>query len=191
MARNILAKLLLTSLVAAGAGVAVAHHSVPAEYGDSSTPTHYIEGKIVKIMWRNPHIFINIESTGGEIAAGENWRLTTHPIHIAEDTYGFSKDDFAIGDTVRVHGWFHIRNQPLFHIRAIGINDGPVRSMLRFADLRDIVAGTFKDKGIIPTETLHGSDPTRTGQETVEKLRDMGWLDENGMVNVPDGYFDD
>jgi len=169
---------------------AVAHHSVPAEYGPSSTPTHYIEGRIVKVMWRNPHVYVNIESTGGELEPGQNWRLTTHPIHIAEGTYGFSKEAFNVGDTVKVHGWFHLRKQPLFHIRAIAINDGPMRSMLRFADLRDIIAGTFKAKGITPTTTLHGSDPSRIGEENVARLAEMGWLDADGMVKVPEGYFE-
>jgi len=170
---------------------AQAHHSVPAEYGDVRGPTTYVEGKIVKVMWRNPHIFINIETTGGELTTGENWRLTTHPIHIMEDTYGFSKDDFAEGDSVLVHGWLHIRGQPLMQIRAIQVNDGPKRSTLRFADLREVVNGTFKSYGILPTPTLHGSDPSRTGEETVGKLRELGWIDENGMVNVPEGYFDE
>jgi hypothetical protein len=185
------AKVAIVSAILIIAGSAQAHHSVPAEYGDVRGPTTYVEGKIVKVMWRNPHIFINIETTGGELTAGENWRLTTHPIHIMEDTYGFSKDDFAVGDSILVHGWLHIRGQPLMQMRAVQVNDGPRRSTLRFADLREIVAGTFKSFGIEPTPTLQGMDPARTGEETIGKLRDMGWLDEDGMVNIPEGYFDE
>lgn len=170
---------------------ASAHHNVPAEYGDVRGPTTYIEGKIVKVMWRNPHIFINIETSGGELPAGQNWRLTTHPVHIMQDTYGFTKEDFNVGDKVLVRGWLHILGQPLMQIRAIQVNDGPMRSTLRFADLREVVAGTFKSFGIAPTPTLDGSDPGRTGEETVSKLRELGWIDENGMVSIPDGYFDE
>ncbi len=184
-------KAALASAILIVIGSAQAHHSVPAEYGDVRGPTTYVEGKIVKVMWRNPHIFINIETTGGELNAGENWRLTTHPIHIMEDTYGFSKDDFAEGDSVLVHGWLHIREQPLMQIRAIQVNDGNKRSTLRFADLREIVAGTFKSFGILPTPTLHGMNPARTGEKTIGRLRELGWLDENGMVKVPEGYFDE
>jgi hypothetical protein len=187
---KLMKSLLALTLVTAVASTQ-AHHSVPAEYGDVRGPTTYVEGKIVKVMWRNPHIFINIETTGGELGVGENWRLTTHPIHIMEDVYGFSKDEFAVGDSVLVHGWLHIRGQPLMQIRAIQINDGQKRSTLRFADLREVVAGTFKSYGILPTPTLHGSDPSRTGDEVVGKLRELGWIDENGLVNVPHGYFDD
>lgn len=184
-------RMAITTALLIAIGSAQAHHSVPAEYGDVRGPTTYVEGKIVKVMWRNPHIFINIETIGGELNAGENWRLTTHPIHIMEDTYGFSKDDFAVGDSILVHGWLHIRGQPLMQMRAVQVNDGVKRSTLRFADLREIVAGSFKSYGIELTPTLHGMDPTRTGEETIGKLRDMGWIDENGMINVPEGYFDE
>ncbi len=63
-----------------------AHHSVPAEYGSSAIPTHYIEGQIKSVTWGNPHIFLNITTTGGEISPGENWRLTTHPINVMTNT---------------------------------------------------------------------------------------------------------
>ena len=170
-------------LISAFAG---AHHSVPAEYGDSGTPTHYIEGTITGVMWANPHIFINLVSSGGEVPAGENWRLTTHPINVMTETYGFENDDFAEGDTVRVHGWFHLRGQPLFQIRAISVNEGPMLSTLRFSDLRDIVNGSLAAKQIVPTTHINGTSPGRAGVETVRKLGEMGYLDEDGNVRLPD-----
>ena len=167
---------------------AFAHHSVPGEFGDSSRPTTYIEGEIVKIMWRNPHVFINFRTTGGDVEVGENWRLTTHPTHILDKTYGFQKEQFAVGDKLRMHGWKHLRGQPMFHPRALQANDGPMRSLLRFADARDIVAGTFDDKGIVPSATLDGSNPGRAGQETVDGLRELGMLDENNMIMLSDEF---
>jgi len=163
-----------------------AHHSVPAEYGDSGTPTHYIEGTVSRVLWNNPHIFINIVTSGGEVEAGENWRLTTHPINIMEGTYGFRSDEFQEGDEVRVYGWFHLRGQPLFQIRAISVNDGPMQSTLRFSDLRDIVKGTLAEQQIIPTRNINGTSPARAGAETVQALGEMGYLDEQGNVNLPD-----
>ena len=163
-----------------------AHHSVPAEYGDSGTPTHYIEGTISRVLWNNPHIFINIVTSGGEVEAGENWRLTTHPINIMEGTYGFRSDEFQEGDEVKVYGWFHLRGQPLFQIRAISVNDRPMQSTLRFSDLRDIVKGTLAEQQIIPTRNINGTSPGRAGAETVRALGEMGYLDEQGNVNLPD-----
>ncbi len=171
-------------MVLAG-GIALAHHSVPGEFGPSSRATIYVEGKVVKIMWRDPHVFINFETTGGEVEPQQNWRLTTHPIHILRDTYDFHKEQFSVGDTIRMHGWTHLRGQPMFHPRALQVNDGPMRSLLRFADARDIVAGTFDAKGISPTKTLDGSNPGRAGQETVDGLRKLGYLDENDMIKLP------
>ena len=166
--------------------LAGSHHSVPAEYGDSGTPTHYIEGSISRVLWNNPHIFINIVTSGGEVGAGENWRLTTHPINIMEGTYGFRSDEFNEGDEVRVYGWFHLRGQPLFQIRAISVNGGPMQSTLRFSDLRDIVKGTLAEQRIIPTRNINGTSPARAGAETVRALGEMGYLDGQGDVNLPD-----
>jgi hypothetical protein len=170
------------------ASTAVAHHSVPGEFGPSSRQTIYIEGKVVKVMWRNPHVFINFQTTGGDTEAGKNWRLTTHPIHILRDTYDFHKEQFAVGDTIQMHGWTHLRGQPMFHPRALQINDGPMRSLLRFADARDIVAGTFAAKGIVPTKSFDGSDPSRAGKETVEGLRKLGFLDDDDLIELPDDF---
>jgi len=170
-------------------GTVLAHHSVPGEFGDSSRPTSYMEGEIVKIMWRNPHVFINIKTISGDgVEAGENWRITTHPTHILDETYDFQQDQFAVGDTVKMHGWKHLRGQPMFHPRALQINDGPMRSLLRFADARDIVSGTLLEKKIIPTKTLDGSNPGRAGKETVEGLRAMGYLDENNNIKLPEEF---
>ena len=163
-----------------------AHHNVPAEYGSSATPTRYIEGQISNITWGNPHIFFNIVTTGGEISPGENWRLTTHPINVMTQTYGFAQGDFTEGDMVRLHGWFHLRGQPLFQIRAISIDNGPMHSTLRFSDLRDILDGTLQANKIIPTEHINGTSPQRAGAETVAKLAEMGYLDGSGNVNLPD-----
>lgn len=180
-----------SSAILFGLGVVIpvlagAHHSVPAEYGDSGTPTHYIEGTVSRVMWANPHIFINIVTSGGEVEAGENWRLTTHPINVMEGTYGFQREDFAEGDHVRVYGWFHLRGQPLFQIRAISVNDGPMQSTLRFSDLRDIVKGTLAEQQIVPTTNINGTSPGRAGAETVQALGRMGFLDEQGNVDLPE-----
>lgn len=181
-------KKLIALITVFAADMALAHHSVPGEFGDSSRPTTYIEGEIVKIMWRNPHVFINFKTTGGDVEVGKNWRLTTHPTHILDETYDFHKEQFAIGDTLKMHGWKHLRGQPMFHPRALQINDGPMRSMLRFADARDIVAGTLLEKNIVPTKTLDGSNPGRAGKETVEGLRAMGFLDDENMIKLPEEF---
>ena len=161
-----------------------AHHNTQSEFGAFGSQTMYAEGTIVGINWGNPHITIDMRSTGGDIPAGENWRLQSHPISIME-AYGFAETDFAVGDSVRLHGWKHLRNHPLIWPRAIQINDGPMRSNLRFTDMIDIANGVFESLNIEPPANLNGSPPQRAGPEVVQKLREMGLLDEEGLVIWP------
>jgi hypothetical protein len=43
----------------------------------------------------------------------------------------------------------------------------------------------FEDMNIVPAANLNGSAPERAGADTVEKLREMGLLDEKGMMIWP------
>ena len=170
-----------------------AHHSVAGAFCGArgcNVPTSYFEGKIVKIGWGNPHIFMNIEITGGDVEAGQNWQLFSHPVHIMQNTYGFSKDDFKVGDSLKVIGWKHLRGYPALQTRAIQINDGPMRSTLRFADMREIVSGKYKTNNVLVAPTLDGSNPVRSGPETVKGLRKLGLLDDKGMLKLPSSFPD-
>jgi hypothetical protein len=161
-----------------------AHHSSQAEFGPFGSPTIYVEGTIVDINWANPHISIDMQTTGGELPAGQNWRLVSHPIRIMEE-YGFARSDFAVGDRVKLLAWTHVRKQPLIWPRAIQVNDGPMRSNLRFTDMIDIAKGVFESMNIQAPANLNGSPPGRAGDDTVEKLSAMGLLDENGLMIWP------
>ena len=170
--------------LAIGSLNAMAHHNSQAEYGPFGSDTMYAEGTIQRINWSNPHVSFDMVVTGGDIPAGQKWRFESHPIRIMNE-YGFERDDFAVGDHVEIIGWKSVRGQPLIWPRAIRVNDGPMRSNLRFTDMIDIANGTFLDKGIEPPLNLNGSPPERAGEETVEKLEAMGLLDENGLMIWP------
>jgi hypothetical protein len=163
---------------------ALAHHDSQAEFGPFGSDTIYVEGTIVAIHWANPHISIDIETTGGELPAGENWRLVSHPVQIM-NAYGFVRDEFNVGDKVRLLGWKHLRNQPLIWPRAIQVNDGPLKSNLRYTDMIDIAKGVFESMHIQPAANLNGSLPDRAGPETVAKLEAMGLLDADGLMIWP------
>jgi hypothetical protein len=173
-----------TALGALAASSALAHHNSEAEYGAFATPTVYVEGKIVAINWGNPHIGIDIETTGGDLPTGQHWRLESHPTRIMEQ-YGFKQSDFAVGDSVKLYGWKNLRNQPLMWPRAIQVNDGPMRSNLRFRDMQDIANGVLESEHIIPAANLNGSPPERAGKDAVDKLRAMGLIDEKGRMIWP------
>ena len=97
----------------------------------------------------------------------------------------FARDDFAAGDRVRVIGWKHIRGAPMMWPRAIQVNDGPMRSNLRFTDMIDIANGVFEEMNIVPAANLNGSPSVRAGTDAVRKLDAMGLLDDEGRMIWP------
>lgn len=165
----------------------LAHHNTQTEYGSFSSSTTNLEGTIVRIIWGNPHIAFEVETTGGEMPAGEKWRLESHPIRIQID-YGFEMTDFAVGDSVKVIGWKHLQNAPMMWPRAIQVNDGPMRSNLRYTDMIDIANGEFEEMNMLASGNLNGSGPGRAESAapgTTEKLREMGLLDADGLMIWP------
>lgn len=161
-----------------------AHHNSQAEYGPFGSETLYVEGRIVAIHWSNPHVSFDMRTIGGDIPPEQNWRFESHPIRIM-NAYGFEREEFSVGDTVRIIGWKNLRGAPMIWPRAIQINDGPMKSNLRFTDMIDIANGVFEGMGIQPPANLNGSPPQRAGTETVRKLEEMGLLDENGLMIWP------
>ena len=160
------------------------HHNTQAEYGAFDSPYITVDGIITDIRWGNPHIGIDIEVTGGDLPVGETWTFNSHPVAIM-NAYGFVKEEFAVGDRVHLLTWQHVRNINHLWPRAIQVNDGPLKSNLRFTDMIDIANGTFESLGIVPAANLNGSSPRRSGNTTVEKLAEMGALDEEGNMIWP------
>jgi hypothetical protein len=176
--------ILICAALALQAAAAHAHHNSQAEFGAFGSKTVAVEGTIVNINWANPHISIDIRTTGGELPAGQNWRLVSHPIQIMNE-YGFVREEFAVGDHVKLLGWKNVRGAPQIWPRAIQVNDGPLKSNLRFTDMIDIAKGTFESLHIQPAANLNGSPPARAGEDTVAKLKEMGLIDEKGLMIWP------
>ena len=179
---SILGAAMLTALPVTGR----AHHNSQAEFGAFGSDTIHVEGTIVAVHWSNPHISIDIRTTGGDLPAGQSWRLVSHPVQIMID-YGFSREEFTVGDRVELLGWKNLRGAPQIWPRAIRVNDGPLKSNLRFTDMIDIAKGVFESMGIRPAANLNGSSPERAGTDTAAKLAEMGLIDEDGLVIWPPG----
>ena len=79
---------------------ATAHHSVAAY---DRTTLHEIEGTLVGVRWRNPHVTftVRVPAANGE---AEDWTLEAGAVYPHERA-GLSGDLFAVGDSVRVAGW--------------------------------------------------------------------------------------
>ena len=79
---------------------ALAHHSVAAY--DRST-LHEIEGTLVGVRWRNPHVAFTVRVSDPSGAA-QDWELQAGAVYPHERA-GLSEDVFSTGDSVRVAGW--------------------------------------------------------------------------------------
>jgi|GEM_PF-623599 hypothetical protein len=167
--------------------VAAAHHNTQAEYGPFGADFITVDGVVTDIRWGNPHIQIEIEVIGGNLPAsetGKTWVVNSHPVNVMV-AYGFNKDEFAVGDRLHLLTWRHVRGINHLWPRAIQVNDGPLKSNLRYTDMIDIADGTFTALGITPAANLNGSSPQRSGAATVRRLREQGFLDSDGNMIWP------
>jgi hypothetical protein len=180
-----LSSLLLALLIAALPVTAgFAHHNTQSEYGAFDSQTVYIEGTIGRVHWGNPHIGIDITVTGGDLEPGAKWRVNSHPIQV-QIAHGFNKEEFNTGDTIKLWAWKNLHGGPTLWPRAMQINDGPMKSNMRFTDMIDIAKGTFAGLNIVPAANLNGSPSARAGETYVAKLREMGLLDAEDRMMWP------
>jgi hypothetical protein len=164
-----------------------AHHNTQAEYGAFDSDFIHVEGTITDIKWGNPHLAFTIIVTGGDLPAaeiGKSWQVNSHPINTMID-YGFTKEEFKVGDKLKLLTWRHVRGIRHLWPRALQVNDGPFKSNLRYTDMIDIANGTFAALGIQPAANLNGSSPFRAGTTTVKKLGELGLLDADGNMIWP------
>jgi hypothetical protein len=118
------------------------------------------------------------------LKTGKTWVVNSHPVNVMV-AYGFNKDEFAVGDRLHLLTWRHVRGINHLWPRAIQVNDGPLKSNLRYTDMIDIADGTFTALGITPAANLNGSSPQRSGAATVRRLREQGFLDSDGNMIWP------
>jgi len=102
-------KIASAALVAAGFGTALcwvpvaAHHST-SEYDETQVVD--VEGQIVEVFWRNPHVIVKVASNeGGQSAV---WELEGSSVS-SQRRRGLTGDMLNVGDTVRVAGFASTR----------------------------------------------------------------------------------
>jgi hypothetical protein len=97
MRRGYLGLVLACAGIFVGALPTWAHHSFAAEYDSNQLIT--LTGKITKVEWTNPHIYIHIDV----VEAGKviPWALEGYPPNTLKRT-GFPRDVLKEGDTITI-----------------------------------------------------------------------------------------
>ena len=96
-----------TALLSLTAGLLVhalpvrAHHSFPAQYDASKQIT--LTGKITKVEWTNPHIFVYIDVEDEKTGAVANWALEMGGPN-ALLRLGWKRDSLKVDDVIIVEG---------------------------------------------------------------------------------------
>ena len=87
-------------LIVGPSGLTYAHHSVGAEFDLSRRIT--IEGRLAKIEWMNPHVFLYVDVK--EHGKTAHWACeTAGPNTLARQ--GWSRESLRIGDRITVVGY--------------------------------------------------------------------------------------
>ena len=111
-----------------GAAPSYAHHSFPAEY-DASKPVKFT-GKVTKVEWTNPHIFIYVDVPDEKSGEVVNWALEGNSIaNYARN--GFNRNTLKAGQEVTALVYVSkVPNNPAGVIAKFTTADG--KEVLRF-----------------------------------------------------------
>ena len=110
------AVLSLTAIVLAAALPASAHHSFPAQYDIAKPIT--LTGKVTKVEWTNPHIFIYIDVPDEKTGAVVNWALEMGGPN-ALLRLGWKRDSLKPDDLITIEGSLARDGSPLVNAKSI------------------------------------------------------------------------
>jgi hypothetical protein len=95
-----------------------AHHSFPAQY-DINKPIK-LTGKVTKVEWTNPHIFIYAD-VADDKGAVTNWAFEMGGPN-ALIRQGWKRDSLKVGDTVTMEGSLARDGTPLVNARVVTVD---------------------------------------------------------------------
>jgi hypothetical protein len=97
---------------------AAAHHSFPAQYDINKPIT--LTGKVTKVDWTNPHIFIYAD-VADDKGAVTNWAFEMGGPN-ALIRQGWKRDSLKVGDTVTMEGSLARDGTPLVNARVVTVD---------------------------------------------------------------------
>jgi hypothetical protein len=95
---------------------AAAHHSFPAQYDIAKPIT--LTGKVTKVEWTNPHIFIYIDVPNETTGAVVNWALEMGGPN-ALLRLGWKRDSLKTDDLITIEGSLARDGSPLVNAKEI------------------------------------------------------------------------
>jgi hypothetical protein len=95
---------------------AAAHHSFPAQYDIAKPIT--LTGKVTKVEWTNPHIFIYIDVPNEKTGAVVNWALEMGGPN-ALLRLGWKRDSLKTDDLITIEGSLARDGSPLVNAKEI------------------------------------------------------------------------
>jgi len=114
--KTIRAALLSTAGLLAAVLPASAHHSFPAQYDIAKPIT--LTGKVTKVEWTNPHIFIYIDVPNETTGAVVNWALEMGGPN-ALLRLGWKRDSLKTDDLITIEGSLARDGSPLVNAKEI------------------------------------------------------------------------
>jgi len=113
-------RIALTTLLALTAPVSLGHHATTVAYDTENLGT--IEGEVVEVFWRNPHVVLTIQRVSAS-GATETWTAESgSPNSLARA--GYNADIVAIGDRVTLLGALSRTGLPAMAAYTMTLADG-------------------------------------------------------------------
>ncbi len=128
--------------------VASAHHS----FGLYSDQVSEIEGELIDIDWRNPHVRMTVRTTG-DARREEMWTLEGAAGYILQRR-GLERSLFQPGDRIKVAGRTHTAEPSLIWLHNILLGDGRELLMIGGVDPRWTTATVGGDQTVVVEDTV-------------------------------------
>lgn len=140
--------------------VAIAHHSAR---GFDANRHIELEGRIIEIDYRNPHIemmiHVGIDDPTTTELEGEVWEVETVSATTAH-RHGIYAESLAVGDPLRVRGWAAKDGDTEIFVSSITLFDEPETVLLLWQEGAE--AGSLASDDVVASEEVVQADTAET-----------------------------